>query len=70
MERRPQIRYSRDGESIAVRFPGDEFWYRFDHSTVDTVEFGPTFRCLPGTFEQADGEDWGDPFTEPRMRPA
>jgi hypothetical protein len=67
MEQRPQLRYSRDGLSVAVQFPGDEYWYRFDHPTVDTPEYGQTFRCVPGTFDEPD-ENWADPFTEPRLR--
>lgn len=66
MQERPEIRYSTDGLSVAVRWPGDTYWYRFDHPTVDTPKFGPTFRCVPGTFDNEP--HWLDPFAQPRLR--
>lgn len=67
LQNRPEIRYSSDGLSVAVRWHGDEYWYRFDHPTVDSPEFGTTFRCLPGVFDEPD-ESWADPFSGPRLR--
>lgn len=56
----PEIRYSADGWSVAVRWFGDDYWYRFDHPTVNSREHGTTFRCMPGTFD--DAGEWINPF--------
>ena len=63
----PQIRLSRFERSIAIRWDGDENWYRFDPDDfLDNLPGTERFRVgtLPGEWEP-DGE-WLNPLNDPR----
>ncbi|GAB2451948.1 hypothetical protein [Nocardia tengchongensis] len=63
----PEIRISRYEHSVAIRWAGDENWYRFEPDDFK-YELPGTERhkvgTLPGAWEP--DHEWIDPFADPR----
>ncbi|MEV7011920.1 hypothetical protein [Streptosporangium sp. NPDC051022] len=62
----PEIRISRYEHSIAIRWDGDENWYRIE---PEDMAYGPLGKkCRVGTGDDLFGpdEEWLDPFADPR----
>jgi hypothetical protein len=62
----PQIRINRYEHSIAVRWDGDENWYRFEPDDLKYLEVGKKFRVGPSPGEWEPDHEWIDPFADPR----
>lgn len=61
-----EIRYNRYEGSVAIRWGGDENWYRFEHDAVRYGDDGRRFLVGPNAFQDTPDEEWVDPFQDPR----
>lgn len=61
----PKIRISRYEHSIAIKWDGDENWYRIEPDDM-YGPLGKTCRVGPGPGQWEPDEEWIDPFADPR----
>jgi hypothetical protein len=61
-----EIRYNRYEGSIAIRWAGDENWYRIEHDDLRYGDAERRFLVGPHAFEGTPDEEWIDPFQDPR----
>jgi hypothetical protein len=61
-----EIRYNRYEGSIALRWAGDENWYRIEHDHLRYGDAERRFLIGPNAFENTPDEEWIDPFKDPR----
>lgn len=62
----PQIRLNRFEQSIAIKWHGDDNWYRIEPEEMTYGALGKQCRVGPGEDLFAVDDEWLDPFADPR----
>ncbi len=62
----PRIRISRYEHSVAIKWAGDENWYRFEPDQVRYLSEYERCKVGPGPGDWPPDEEWIDPFDDPR----
>ena len=62
----PRIRISRYEHSVAIKWAGDENWYRFEPDQVRYLNEHERCKVGPGPGDWPPDEEWIDPFDDPR----
>lgn len=62
----PEIRVSRYEHSVAIKWAGDDNWYRFEPEDMRYGAGTERFKVGPGGFDDTADAEWVNPFDNPR----
>jgi hypothetical protein len=63
----PEIRVSRYEHSVAIKWPDDDNWYRFEPDDMKySIGGAERFKIASNAFENIPNEEWIEPFVDPR----